>query len=548
MSARPLSGILRYLRRVAADEASVPDALLLERFAATGDAAAFELLVWRHGPMVLGVCRRLLRQEQDAEDAFQAAFLALARRAGAVGRLGSVGGWLYRVAYRIALDARTRTARRTARERTADLAGVAGRSEPCAEAAARELGRALDDELGRLPERYRVAFVLCCLQGRSNAEAARELGCCVKTVESRLARARGRLRTRLSRRGFGVPAGLTAALLAGPEAGAGVSAALVAATLRAATVTGRGAAAAGGVVSANVLALTEGVLRVMFLTKLKAATGILLVTAMVVGAGGWGYRTWAAEGAGDAGGRAGDRNEQAAAARAEQPPSAKRQNEDERKDLIKTLDELLRLTQYENVYRRQVGREDARDLLRQLQEQLERQQKEQKRLQELLELLKQHLATQHRADAPDPAVALRQRKALEAIEAATAELLDATRANPAQQRVVADFIQAVTRLRDRLANAPPPPKPKVERPAGESVEGVVREVSPEGLLKISSGSDAGVQPGQTLDVYRLKPEPKYLGKITVMSVTAHEAVAKVQPGTFMGPIREQDRVGKVVAR
>jgi hypothetical protein len=346
-----------------------------------------------------------------------------------------------------------------------------------------------------------------------------------------------------------VPAGLTAALLAGPEAGAGVSAALVAATLRAATVTGRGAAAAGGVVSANVLALTEGVLRVMFLTKLKAATGIVLATAMVVGAGGWSYRTWAAEGVRNPGGRPTDRNELVAAAPAEAAQQGEGQTDDGYKALLKQLYDLLQ-AQHEKTHRHQVGREDPRDLLRQLQEQLERQQKEQKRLNELLDLLKEHLAAQHRTDALSLAAERRQAKALAAIKAALAELSEATRANPAQLRAVKEFMSDFERLQDRLATppAPPPARQKIERPAGGSAEGVVREVSPEGLLKISIGSDDGVQPGQTLDVYRLKPEPKYLGKITVVSVTTHEAVAKVQPSNPGGAIREQDRVGKVLPR
>jgi RNA polymerase sigma factor (sigma-70 family) len=558
MSAKPLSGILGYLRRASADRATIPDARLLERFAAVGDPAAFELLVWRHGPMVLGVCRRLLRHEQDAEDAFQAAFLTLARRAGAVGRRGSVGGWLYRVAYRIALDARDRVARRSARERHADLAGVVGRTEPCAEAAARELGRALDDEVGRLPERYRLPFILCCLQGRSNAEAAREIGCRVKTVESRLARARGRLRARLTRRGFCVSAGLTAVLASGPEAGAGVPAGLVAATLRTATAVGRA-------VSANVLALTEGVLRVMFLTKVKAVTGALVVAAVVAGAGGWGYRTWAAEGTGaPAGGPAAGSHfvavagdPQAKGQREDAPPKrpARPQGEDVRKE-VKRLYEVLEQLQdpdhlelvVQDPARRDPSREDPRELLRLLQQQLEKQQKEQKRLQELLELLSRHLASQPRADAPDPAIALRQRKALEAIEAAVAELLDATRANPALQQVVADFVPAVTRLRVRLTNAPPPSRPKVERPAGASVEGVVREVSHDGLVRISIGMDTGIRPGQELDVYRLKPEPKYLGKITVVDVRENEAVAKRKAGNAAGAILVGDRVGNIAAQ
>jgi RNA polymerase sigma-70 factor (ECF subfamily) len=296
-----LSNILRRLRGAAAASAGAPDAELLERFAASGDESAFELLLWRHGPMVLGVCRRVLRHEQDAEDAFQATFLALAKKAGSVTRRGSVGGWLYRVARRVALDARERAERRAGRERAVGVVEAAGSADPAAEAAGRELWRALDEELGRLPERCRAAFVLRCLEGRSGPEAARELGCAVVAVESRLARARGRLRARLACRGLLPSAGLTAAALVPRASGAGVPPHLIVAALRAVALTaGRGAA--GAAVSANVLALTQGVLRTMFLTKLKLVGTLLLAAGFVgAGAGGLGYRSWAAEGPGDGG-------------------------------------------------------------------------------------------------------------------------------------------------------------------------------------------------------------------------------------------------------
>jgi RNA polymerase sigma factor (sigma-70 family) len=202
------------LRRMAAAAGGLPDAELVRRYATARDAAAFEVLVWRHGPMVWAACRRALGHPQDAEDAFQAAFLALARRAGALGRGEAVGGWLHRVAVRAALRVRAR--RRPAAALPEDV--PAAPDDP----AGRELAGAVDEELDRLPAPYRAAFVLCCLQGLTNAEAARELGCPVGTVDSRLHAARTRLRARLAGRGFG-PASL-AALVAGP-APAAVSAA-----------------------------------------------------------------------------------------------------------------------------------------------------------------------------------------------------------------------------------------------------------------------------------------------------------------------------------
>src|SRR5439155_12588631 len=130
--------------------AGVPDAQLVQRFVRQRDEAAFELLVWRHGKMVLGTCRRLLRDAHEAEDAFQATFLALARRAGSVGRRGSVGGWLHKVAYRLALGAKVRRAKRDAREQPLEDLAAAGSPDPASEAARREVRRGLDREGGRV--------------------------------------------------------------------------------------------------------------------------------------------------------------------------------------------------------------------------------------------------------------------------------------------------------------------------------------------------------------------------------------------------------------
>jgi RNA polymerase sigma factor (sigma-70 family) len=277
--------------------AGVPDAQLLERFLGQRDEAAFELLVWRHGKMVFGTCRRLLRDAQEAEDAFQACFLALARRAGSIGRRESVGGWLHKVAYRVALGAKGRRTRRDAREQPlGDLTPMAPPADPASEAARQEVWRVLDDEVGRLPDRYRVPFVLCHLEGRSNADAAREIGCPLGTVESRLTRARKLLRGRLSRRGVMLSAGLLATLLGHDAASACVPAALAASTAKAATLFLAGQAMAAGLISTNVAAMTQGVLRAMFLTKLKTAAAILLAVALTgTGVGVVTYHTLAAE-------------------------------------------------------------------------------------------------------------------------------------------------------------------------------------------------------------------------------------------------------------
>ena len=196
-----LLGHARQVLRLAPGGAT--DAQLLKRFKA-GDEAAFELLVWRHGPMILSVCRRVLGDEQAAEDAFQTTFFALAQKCGAIGGGEVVGAWLYRVAYRTALRVRLREARRAERERLAGLARAERtQPDPAERLSWEELRPRLDAEVARLPAEYRTAFILCHLEGKTNEEAARELGCPVGTIQSRLSRARARLRSRLRRQGLG---------------------------------------------------------------------------------------------------------------------------------------------------------------------------------------------------------------------------------------------------------------------------------------------------------------------------------------------------------
>src|SRR5262245_41260184 len=268
MDRRPLYTLLQHLRRATA--APVPgeltDAELLGRFVRRRDPAAFEVLVWRHGPLVWSVCQRVLRHAADVEDAFQATFLTLVRKAGSIGRGAALPGWLHQVAYRTALRARAEAAKRASKEQPA-LNVTARAADPVPD---RDLAAVLDDEVQRLPEKYRLPIVLCHLQGLTQAEAARQLGCPEGTVAVRLARARRRLKQRLTRRGVALGAGLGAWAAEGT-----LSAALVATTVRAAVGYAAGKTAAGAV-SASVLALTEGVLNAMFLTKLKlAAAGVL---------------------------------------------------------------------------------------------------------------------------------------------------------------------------------------------------------------------------------------------------------------------------------
>jgi RNA polymerase sigma factor (sigma-70 family) len=217
--------VLHQVRGLA--EAEAPDTQLLERFSCGRDEAAFAALVKRHGPMVLGVCRRVLHDAHSAEDAFQATFLALSRKAGAAGSRGSVGGWLYRVAYRAALRARRRQYLCQAREAHRDPRQA---SDPLAEMTGRELLTVLDQELQKLAEPYRAPLVLCFLEGRSRDEAALELGCSQSTLRRRLEVAKERLRRRLERRGLALPAALLAMGLAAPAVPASLAAAVTRAT------------------------------------------------------------------------------------------------------------------------------------------------------------------------------------------------------------------------------------------------------------------------------------------------------------------------------
>ena len=250
------------------------DGQLVERYVAQREEAVFEAIVHRQGPMVWGVCRRVLRDHHDAEDAFQASFLVLARKASSIVPREMVGNWLYGVAYQTAVKARASTFKRRGREKQ-----VPEMPEP--EAASAESGEdvlpVLDQELSRLPDKYRVPIVLCELEGKSHREAAEQLGWPVGTVSGRLSRARAMLAKRMARHGFVLTGGSLAVLLSQSSATARVPVSLIAYTTKAATLFAAGQAATGVVVSARVAALTEGVLKTMLMTKLKIATAGLMV-------------------------------------------------------------------------------------------------------------------------------------------------------------------------------------------------------------------------------------------------------------------------------
>ncbi len=274
MADEPLQRIVGHLRQ--AHELSpadgCTDAVLLARWIADGDQAAFAELVRRHAPMVLGVCWRLLHDEHEAEDAMQATFLVFARKAGSVVRRQALAGWLYRVAYRTALYSQRRRARRPLSDQATVQALPA---RPDDGPSWQELAPILDAEIGRLPEKLRVPFVLCHLEGRTNAEAARELGCPVGTILSRLARARERLRKNLARRGVTLTAALAAAC-------AWADAAPVRSFVD--RLTSRSIAAP----TPSTVQLAEGIMRTMLLEKVRRTAVAILVLLLVGGtSAGW---------------------------------------------------------------------------------------------------------------------------------------------------------------------------------------------------------------------------------------------------------------------
>ncbi len=258
------------------------DADLLARFVANRDESAFELLLRRHAALVLATCRRILSDPNDADDAFQATFLVLARKAGSISRKEVVASWLHRVALRAALRVRTARARRTSREQP----GVEEvPAPPAANGDLPDLYRVLDEELGRLPAHHRAAFILCCLEGKTGEEAGQLLGCPPGTISSRLTRARERLRKRLIRRGF-AGAGLGTLVLASDSLAASPTA-IVIKTLPAALAFASGRKHTAVPVRSKVIA--EGVLRTMLINKLRIASaailGLLLTGAVLIGTG-----------------------------------------------------------------------------------------------------------------------------------------------------------------------------------------------------------------------------------------------------------------------
>jgi RNA polymerase sigma factor (sigma-70 family) len=288
MASKQLYTLIQHLRRSVCPcgQDTLSDAQLLERWVQQRDEAAFEVLLWRHGPMVLSLCRRLLRDNNDIEDAFQAAFLTLVRKGASIRRGEALAAWLYRVAYRIAMRLRREVAERAQREQP----GV--EKLPCDdvdEVGERDLRAVIDEEIDSLPERYRQAFVLCCVQSKTHEEAGRLLGRPTGTISCWLKRGRERLCVRLARRGFAPAAAVTG--LGESEAQVVLPAAIVQSTSRAVISFATGGKCPGAVISTRVATLVNAALQGNAATTLQWTLVMGFTLSMVgAGAGMWAYQ------------------------------------------------------------------------------------------------------------------------------------------------------------------------------------------------------------------------------------------------------------------
>jgi RNA polymerase sigma factor (sigma-70 family) len=279
-----LDNVLHHLRSLAAarQTSELSDPELLERFVTSHDQTAFAAIVERHGPLLLGVCRRILRNEHDAQDACQATFLVLVRKAPTIRKREALGSWLHGVACRTAQKLHGEIRRRAAQDVTDTEVALPDTTN---EITWREGLAVLDEELHRLPATYRSALVLCYLEGRTHDQAARELGCSVGALCGRLVRARESLRRRLLRRGVSLSAALLGTLLVLSQATAALPPTLAVRTIKAATALVTGVPLAS-VVPAKVATLTQGVLTAMFVTKLKTTVVLALIASLLVVAAG----------------------------------------------------------------------------------------------------------------------------------------------------------------------------------------------------------------------------------------------------------------------
>jgi RNA polymerase sigma factor (sigma-70 family) len=274
MATNALNRVIQHLRQAALGQVGggFTDAELLEAYISRRDEPAFEALLQRHGPMVLGVCRRVLRNEADAEDAFQATFLVLVQKAASVRPRGMVSNWLYGVAHKTALKAKAMNYKRRTKEKEA---ATLPRPEFVKEVWG-QMQTLVDEELSRLPDKYRVPIILCDLEGKTIKAAAHHLGWPQGTVATRMARGRAMLAKRLSKHGLTLSGAMLGAVVSQGAASACLPASLLVSTSKAATFVAAGRAVTTGAISPKIAALMKGVLQTMLLSKLKNATVLLL--------------------------------------------------------------------------------------------------------------------------------------------------------------------------------------------------------------------------------------------------------------------------------
>jgi RNA polymerase sigma factor (sigma-70 family) len=284
----PLTRIVDRLRRLSARPGDDADETLLNRFASLGDEDAFAAIMARHGPMVFNVCYRVLGDRHTAEDAFQATFLVLARKAGRLRRPGRLPAWLYGVAHRTALKARDTTARRLAWITPTEAPEPLDPGpDPLAALTARDLVRALEEEIQRLPGSYRLPVVLCCLEGLSQEEAARRLECTVGSVKGRLERGRAKLHARLVQRGLTLATTLAVVEASRGTARARFSPTLTGSTARAATRFRLDANTCPAGISSESIKLAHTGLQTMYPSNLKIALALVVVVGVAGTGFGW---------------------------------------------------------------------------------------------------------------------------------------------------------------------------------------------------------------------------------------------------------------------
>ncbi|MCI0380397.1 MAG: sigma-70 family RNA polymerase sigma factor [Gemmataceae bacterium] len=291
MPKQQLNGVLQQVRKLAAVQScrGLSDRELLARFVQASDESAFTMLVERHGPLVLGVCRRALGHHHDAEDACQATFLVLARKAASIRKTASLSSWLHSVACRMAVSLKRDQARRRRREKNRGAGILACRQTGMSAPQDKELTWSqaqalLDQELDLLPPKYRTPLILCYLDGKTRDEAAHELGVSIGSLHGLLERGRTQLRDRLTRRGVTLPAALLSTSLGMCGNAAALSPTLVVASAHAALALATGQPLAAGLVSSQVLSLSREVLKTMFLAKLKIGVAMVVCTGLFVAA------------------------------------------------------------------------------------------------------------------------------------------------------------------------------------------------------------------------------------------------------------------------